>query len=146
MSTILFDDDARRDFLTGFHKRKKARLDAARNRALQRQKLQRLQARRERRRALRDQAAENTRQVQSFYGSVDHQDEWLGIHAKHRDQAYEDDQALATVTVVEDFDPDTLRHGPHHQQPQKVPSPSQHPKQPPNRAKAKKGHIRTSKS
>jgi len=27
-------------------------------------------------------------------------------------QEYEDDHVLATVTVVQDFDPDTLRHGP----------------------------------
>jgi len=27
-------------------------------------------------------------------------------------QEYEDDHVLATVTVVQDFDPDTIRHGP----------------------------------
>ncbi|TEB38414.1 hypothetical protein FA13DRAFT_1726094 [Coprinellus micaceus] len=44
---IVFDDDARRDFLTGFHKRKKAKADAARKRAQERAKQEHLEGRRE---------------------------------------------------------------------------------------------------
>ena len=158
-NAILFDHHARRSvfsstlflnfippslYLTGFHKRKQARAEAARSRAQQRQKQQRLHDRQEvpvllifhlhlippqRRRALREQAAENARQVEQFYGAffpstrfisvywlfiglVDHEEEeeWTGI-ASHM-QEYEDDHVLATVTVVQDFDPDTIRHGP----------------------------------
>jgi len=99
-NAILFDHHARRSvfsstlflslippslYLTGFHKRKQARAEAARNRAQQRQKQQRLHDRQEvpvllifhlhlippqRRRALREQAAENARQVEQFYGAL----------------------------------------------------------------------------
>lgn len=125
-----------RDFLTGFHKRKVAKADAARKKAQERDKRDRLEARRQvigflllslpvpdlsfqQRRALRDQAAENARMVESAYANIyqDNEQEWTGIASssadkgKQRDEAYEDDQVLATVTVVEDFDPDALRHG-----------------------------------
>ena len=41
-------------------------------------------------------------------------DEWAGLSAQEneRDEEYEDEEILATVTVVEDFDPDTIIHGP----------------------------------
>ena len=41
-------------------------------------------------------------------------DEWAGLPTKEneRDEEYEDEELLATVTVVEDFDPDTIIHGP----------------------------------
>ena len=60
---VIFDDDARRyvsslhlssrsqiwrrEFLTGFHKRKKAKADAARKKAIERERQERLEARRE---------------------------------------------------------------------------------------------------
>ena len=44
---VIFDDDARREFLTGFHKRKLAKIEAAKKRSLEREKQERLQARRE---------------------------------------------------------------------------------------------------
>jgi ribosomal RNA-processing protein 17 len=42
------------------------------------------------------------------------EEEWAGICAEEyeRDEEYEDEEILATVTVVEDFDPDTIIHGP----------------------------------
>ncbi|KAJ7703088.1 nucleolar protein 12-domain-containing protein [Mycena rosella] len=119
---ILFDDDARREFLTGFHKRKLAKADAARKKALEREKQERLETRRELRRELRERAVENAAQVEKAYGAVDHDDsddEWIGISgsadkgkAKQMEEEYEDEDMLATVTVVEDFDPDTFIHGP----------------------------------
>ena len=44
----------------------------------------------------------------------DDDDDWAGLSAKEneRDEEYEDEEMLATVTVVEDFDPDTIIHGP----------------------------------
>ncbi|KAJ7251539.1 nucleolar protein 12-domain-containing protein [Mycena haematopus] len=122
---ILFDDDARREFLTGFHKRKLAKADAARKKAAEKEKQERLQARREQRRELRERALENAAQVEKAYGAMvngdneDEDDEWTGVSAsagkgkgKQMEEEYEDEDMLATVTVVEDFDPDTFIHGP----------------------------------
>ena len=36
----------------------------------------------------------------------------MGAKECERDEEYEDEKMLATVTVVEDFDPDTIIHGP----------------------------------
>ncbi|KAJ7446171.1 nucleolar protein 12-domain-containing protein [Mycena galericulata] len=117
---ILFDDDARREFLTGFHKRKLAKADAARKKAVEREKQERLETRREQRRELRERAIENAAQVEKAYGAVDPDDdehEWIGISdaagkGKQMEEEYEDEDMLATVTVVEDFDPDAFIHGP----------------------------------
>lgn len=42
------------------------------------------------------------------------EEEWTGISSKdnERDEEYEDEEMLAIVTVVEDFDPDMIIHGP----------------------------------
>ncbi|KAF8210386.1 nucleolar protein 12-domain-containing protein [Mycena galopus ATCC 62051] len=123
---ILFDDDARREFLTGFHKRKLAKADAARKKAAEREKQERLEARREQRRELRERAVENAAQVEKAYGALingdeeeDDDDEWRGVSdsagkgkGKQMEEEYEDEDMLATVTVVEDFDPDAFIHGP----------------------------------
>ena len=85
---------------------------------------------------LRERAIENAAQVEKAYGAVigrcsfhlnfnqqsfksnydidNDDDEWAGLSAKEneRDEEYEDEEMLATVTVVEDFDPDTIIHGP----------------------------------
>ncbi|KAL1745683.1 nucleolar protein 12-domain-containing protein [Schizophyllum fasciatum] len=116
---IVFDDAARRDFLTGFHKRKVARTDAARKKAMEREKQQRLETRREQRQILREQAAENAANVEAAYGALingEDSDELPALgpsgraKGKQREE-FEDEETLATVTVVEDFDPDTLIHG-----------------------------------
>lgn len=44
---------------------------------------------------------------------------------KQRDDEYEDEEVLATVTVVEDFDPDAIRHG--SQKPPLIPLPPSQP-------------------
>ncbi|KAF5380377.1 hypothetical protein D9615_004506 [Tricholomella constricta] len=120
---VLFDDDARREFLTGFHKRKLAKADAARKKAVEREKQERQETRREQRRMLRERALENAAQVESAYHALlgvpedDAEDEWTGLSSeakgKQKDEEYEDEEITATVTVVEDFDPDTFIHGPH---------------------------------
>ncbi|KAF8893969.1 hypothetical protein BD779DRAFT_1504532 [Infundibulicybe gibba] len=128
---ILFDEDARRDFLTGFHKRKLAKADAARKKAIEREKQERLEARREQRRMLRERAAENAAIVEEAYGALP-EDEWTGLQdspdkGKQKEAEYEDEEILATVTVVEDFDPDTFIHGPRVTNPTGASSSSQPP-------------------
>jgi ribosomal RNA-processing protein 17 len=84
---------------------------------------------------LRERAIENAAEVEKAYGAVvgwwsfnlnfnlqpfnqimtdNDDDDWAGLSAKEneRDEEYEDEEMLATVTVVEDFDPDTIIHGP----------------------------------
>ncbi|KAH9485054.1 Ribosomal RNA-processing protein 17 [Psilocybe cubensis] len=117
LKEVIFDDAARREFLTGFHKRKLAKAEAARAKAKEREKQERLESRREQRQALREQAAQNAAQVEKAYGGVVEDEEWTGISVSDQDgkehaDEYEDEEVLATVTVVEDFDPDTIIHGP----------------------------------
>ncbi|KAF8161192.1 nucleolar protein 12-domain-containing protein [Crassisporium funariophilum] len=132
---ITFDDEARREFLTGFHKRKLAKAEAARSKAKEREKQDRLEARREQRRMLREQAIENSTQVEKAYGAViahscsadEDADDWTGIGSSQkqdngRDEEFEDEEMLATVTVIEDFDPDTIIHGPANPNPPTIPS------------------------
>ncbi|KAG6903016.1 hypothetical protein C0995_007449 [Termitomyces sp. Mi166 len=119
---IVFDDDARREFLTGFHKRKVAKADAARKKAVEREKRERQENRREQRRMLRERAVQNAAEVESAYHAlIDSSDaqaevEWTGISTidkgKQKEEEYEDEEVMATVTVIEDFDPDTFIHGP----------------------------------
>ncbi|KAJ7680435.1 nucleolar protein 12-domain-containing protein [Mycena polygramma] len=150
---ILFDDDARREFLTGFHKRKLAKADAARKKAVEREKQERLETRREQRRELREKAITNAAQVEKAYGAVDDDDEgddeWIGISGaarkgkgKQMEEEYEDEDMLATVTVVEDFDPDAFIHGPRLVKSDPTPAPSTSA---PNRTAAKASSERPKK-
>lgn len=57
-------------------------------------------------------------QLKNFRSTVNHdidddEEEWAGISSKdnEQDEEYEDEEMLTTVTVVEDFDPDTIIHG-----------------------------------
>ncbi|KAF8265807.1 nucleolar protein 12-domain-containing protein [Lactarius quietus] len=121
---IVFDDDARREFLTGFHKRKLAKKEESKKRALAREKQQHLEARREQRRVLAEQATQNAARVEEAYGGFvqdaeSDDGEWRGIGSApsndaglEQEAAYSDEEQLATVTIVEDFDPSTLIHGP----------------------------------
>ncbi|KAG1815969.1 nucleolar protein 12-domain-containing protein [Suillus subaureus] len=114
---IVFDDDARREFLTGFHKRKVAKKEEAIKKAKLREKQERLDTRREHRRALAERAAQNAAEVEKAYGAIiDNEDEGLGFSGNERDREvngeYEGEEQLATVTVVEDFDPAVFLHGP----------------------------------
>ncbi|KAJ3777860.1 hypothetical protein FB446DRAFT_777495 [Lentinula raphanica] len=114
---VIFDDAARHNFLTGFHKRKLAKSEAAKKKALETEKLRRQEERREQRRMLRERAVENAAEIEKAFGasSVPSEDqEWQGISDsfEQKEQEYEDEEVLATVAVVEDFDPDTLLHGP----------------------------------
>ncbi|KAF9066162.1 nucleolar protein 12-domain-containing protein [Rhodocollybia butyracea] len=116
---VIFDDAARHEYLTGFHKRKVAKTEAARKKAIEREKQQRQEDRREQRRMLRERAVENAAEIEKAYGAdstsfAEDLDEWRGISESNeqKEKEYEDEEVLATVAIVEDFDPDTLLHGP----------------------------------
>lgn len=167
---VVFDDDARTfvlvprtpsytqysridsEFLTGFHKRKLQRTEEKRNKAIERDKQQRLEARREvraqrphlstarftvhcsharrgRNRLRRTQQQSKERWVQmsvrtsSVFISAprftavldtDDEDDRPRPSAKHieDEMEFEDEELLATVTVVEDFTTDDLILGP----------------------------------
>ncbi|KAI0268650.1 nucleolar protein 12-domain-containing protein [Gloeopeniophorella convolvens] len=134
IASVVFDDDARREFLTGFHKRKVAKKEEGRKRALEREKQEHLESRREQRRMLAEQAAENAAKVEEAYGgfvqATESDDEWNGIASssnggQKEEAQYSDEEQLATVTIVEDFDPSTLIHGPASEPPD-IPSASSH--------------------
>ncbi|KAF8638055.1 hypothetical protein AX16_010687 [Volvariella volvacea WC 439] len=118
VNEILFDEDARRQFLTGFHKRKQAKVEAAKRKAKEREKQDRLRERREQREALRERARENALLVEKAYGGQvdeDSEKEWSGItsaSAGPDEEEYEGEETLATVTIVEDFDPESALYGP----------------------------------
>jgi len=122
---IVFDEDARREFLTGFRKRNIVKKEAKKAKAIERERQERLEARREHRKALQEQAAQNVKLVESAYrenvneGSDDDdsEEEFTGFSSAEKGKAkatqeYEDEEQLATVTVVEEFDPDSLKHMP----------------------------------
>ncbi|KAI0302521.1 nucleolar protein 12-domain-containing protein [Russula brevipes] len=125
VKTVVFDEDARREFLTGFHKRKLAKKEESKKKAQARQKEERLEARQEHRRMLAEQAAQNAARVEEAYGGVaqrvESDEEWTGIASSpsssgagpdpEHEYEYSDEEQLATVTVVEDFDPSALLHG-----------------------------------
>jgi ribosomal RNA-processing protein 17 len=129
-NAVVFDEDARREFLTGFHKRKLAKKEDSKKRAQTREREERLEARREQRRMLAEQAAENAAKVEEAYGGFaqhveSDQESWTGIASPssssaaatnveremgQREHEYSDEEQLATVTVVEDFDPSLILH------------------------------------
>jgi len=123
---IMFDDVARREFLTGFHKRKLQKKEAAKQKAMEREKQERLEARREKRQMLAERAVQNAAETERAYGAAisdeeQDEEEWGGISSsgtinkgkgKQKEDEYEYEEQVATVTVVEDFDPDELIHGP----------------------------------
>ncbi|KAJ3477667.1 hypothetical protein NLI96_g10301 [Meripilus lineatus] len=118
---IVFDEYARKDFLTGFHKRKVQQKEEAKRKAREREKNERLEARREKRRMLAEKAAQNAEEVERAYGAiVDGDDESTVFSEQDKgkqraaevEDEYEDEEQLATVTIVEDFDPHELLHGP----------------------------------
>ncbi|KAI0035910.1 nucleolar protein 12-domain-containing protein [Vararia minispora EC-137] len=125
---IVFDEDARREFLTGFHKRKLQKKEEGKKKAIEREKQEKQELRRERRRMLAEKARENVARIEKAYGgevegaflSISvyvEEEEWEGSGAgpssppRHHENEYSDEEQLATVTIVEDFDPSTLLHG-----------------------------------
>ncbi|KAF9650898.1 hypothetical protein BDM02DRAFT_3092304 [Thelephora ganbajun] len=118
---IIFDDEARREFLTGFHKRKQQRMEEKKAKRKEREKQERLEERRQNRQMLAERAANNAAQVEAAYGGkpVDETDtQGPDSEEDTIQEEYENEEQVATVTVVEDFDIDALIH---------AESPSKHP-------------------
>ncbi|KAL5485214.1 hypothetical protein ACEPAI_7856 [Sanghuangporus weigelae] len=120
IDSIVFDDRARLEFLTGFRKRKLLKKEAAKNKAKERERQERLQTRKEHRQALKERAEENARLVESAWkqtvGNESDDDDNVELSAYDKGkgkatQEFEDEQQLATVTIVEEIDPEILRHG-----------------------------------
>ncbi|THH05284.1 hypothetical protein EW145_g4908 [Phellinidium pouzarii] len=124
IDSIVFDDTARHEYLTGFRKRNLEKRQAAKEKAKERDRLEHLQARKEHRQALQERAIENAEMVESAFrkkidGSDDENDntEFRGFSTFGKGkgkaiQEYEDEEQLATVTVIEEFDPNSLRDMP----------------------------------
>ncbi|WVQ98903.1 hypothetical protein IAU59_006034 [Kwoniella sp. CBS 9459] len=121
---IKFDDEARREWLTGFSKRKKAKADEKRTRAKERDRQAHLDERRKARAELRQKAAENMRSVRRAMGLDEDEDDEdednqdassagpskisaskAAKAAEIEEAEYSDEDQLATVTIMEDFDP-----------------------------------------
>ncbi|WWC89750.1 uncharacterized protein L201_004676 [Kwoniella dendrophila CBS 6074] len=120
---IKFDDEARRDWLTGFSKRKKAKAEEKKVRAKERDHQAHLKERREARAELRRKAAENVKTVRRAMGLEDLSSDDDEDDDDETNQAgpskvkkpeieeaeYSDEDQLATVTIMEDFDPSSLQ-------------------------------------
>ncbi|TNY22412.1 nucleolar protein 12-domain-containing protein [Rhodotorula diobovata] len=72
---VVFDPDARKEYLTGFSKRKKAKQAERRNRAISREKDALRQMRTQVREQRKEQAAHNVRMAKEAYGDADGDEE-----------------------------------------------------------------------
>jgi len=120
MREIVFDDEARREFLTGFRKRKQKRVEEKKAKRKEREKKERLEARKQNRQLIPERAVANAAQVEAACGAepVGETDTPGPDSEEDMIQEYENEEQLATVTVVEDFDMDALIHPADKDQPQ----------------------------
>ncbi|KAH7332641.1 nucleolar protein 12-domain-containing protein [Rhizoctonia solani] len=104
---IVFDEEARREYLTGFRKRNAERKKAAKAKAVAKEKQEHLEERRQMRKELKERAQTNFEAVEKAYGGAAL--EFAGISSTsqpdEREEEYSDEEQLATVAVIEDFDP-----------------------------------------
>ncbi|KAF8337617.1 nucleolar protein 12-domain-containing protein [Cantharellus anzutake] len=108
---VLFDERARKDYLTGFHKRNLAKKEARAAKMKERQRQERLELRREKRRSLAERAVANAKAVERAYGndlsSGDDQpnedDSSSSSNENNEEHEYEGEEELATVTIDQDF-------------------------------------------
>ncbi|GJJ06584.1 hypothetical protein Clacol_000777 [Clathrus columnatus] len=105
------------EYLTGFHKRNLQKKEAKQKRALERQRQERLELRKQvfqHRQELAERAAENVRAVELALG-IDHSDaeiiETEDDTIQDQELEFENDEQLTVVTVVDDLSIDSLRHG-----------------------------------
>lgn len=106
---VVFDEKARHEFLTGFRKRKQARIETGRKKAEERGREERRKARAATRKARKDQAEENVRMEKIAYGELEDEEADDGADGGEgrRDlspSAYETEEHHTTVTVQE-WDP-----------------------------------------
>ncbi|WFD44194.1 hypothetical protein MPSI1_002860 [Malassezia psittaci] len=100
---VAFDEDARREYLTGFSKRKQQRKQHAEEVRQARIREEIKQSRRDAAQARKEQAAENVRAERRALGllSDDDDDEPQPDSALHEEHDFEDEERLAHVTVQE---------------------------------------------
>lgn len=114
---VIFDEDARREYLTGFHKRNVQKQEVRKKKAIERQRQERLELRKQHRRDLAERAAENAKAVETALGMIQSDAEAIESDLNEDDLPqdqeleFENDEKLAIVTVVDDFSIDSLRHG-----------------------------------
>ncbi|KAG8701079.1 hypothetical protein FRC09_005571 [Ceratobasidium sp. 395] len=114
LKEIVFDEEARRDYLTGFQKRNADKKKAAKAKAAEREKAEHLEERRQMRKDMKERARINFEAVEKAYGGAALEileDTALPPTNEHEEE-YSDEEQLATVAVVEDFDPTADMHGP----------------------------------
>lgn len=167
--------------MTGFHKRKLAKAEVARSKAKERERQERLQARREvcspflyplsilirlpakanatraghsKCCASRKSLRRNNRflSLRSVYFSRsdtiadDEDEEWQGVRTENQDNEYEDEETHATVTIIEDFDPDAIIHGSPKPPTPSIPSPTSRPEAKPLQTLTSKKTLHGSKT
>ncbi|CAG8598876.1 4939_t:CDS:2 [Diversispora eburnea] len=114
---IVFDEDARREFLTGFHKRKLERKEKAKEAAIQKEKKARAESKKAIKDARKKEIEERLTAIQTAINKVHGIKEENDQESENKDDNNKDDnnnteslkqyitpQTLTTVTVVEDFD------------------------------------------
>ncbi|CAG8442365.1 17157_t:CDS:2 [Acaulospora morrowiae] len=112
---VIFDETARREFLTGFHKRKLERKEKAREAAILREKKARAETRKAAKEAKKKEIEEKLKAFQSLidhtnisendYDSVDEvDDDSDNDSSRQKLSEYKAPQTLTTVTIIEDFD------------------------------------------
>ncbi|GAA95418.1 uncharacterized protein L969DRAFT_92551 [Mixia osmundae IAM 14324] len=125
---IKFDDDARRDYLTGFSKRKNERREYARQKAQLREREERNELRAHLRQSRQEQAEANVRAARQAYGEIDADTEEADGDALEPARYMTDE--MTTTVSIEPFDVTEQDEEPKRQrQPKKVsiavPGPSQ---------------------
>ncbi|TIB36999.1 hypothetical protein E3P86_02308, partial [Wallemia ichthyophaga] len=105
---IVFDEDKRREYLTGFRKRKQKRLNDRREKAVARDKEAKKQETKELRAHRKTEAKSNYENYESQWKTQEEEEDNKDNKEsnKQRDDAYEDDKTYAQVSVVEDFSMD----------------------------------------
>ncbi|KAJ1648747.1 Nucleolar protein 12, partial [Dispira simplex] len=114
VQAIKFDQDSRKEFLTGFSKRKKERKRKAEEKRAEREKEERRELRKERKRNIQARIEENIAQQRAYFGIEDGedqgQDDSRDSSAEQPDVTeYQTPDTLTTVTVVSELDVDSLR-------------------------------------
>ncbi|KAF8601332.1 hypothetical protein BDV93DRAFT_238050 [Ceratobasidium sp. AG-I] len=111
---VVFDEEARRDYLTGFRKRNLEKKKIAKAKAIEREKTEHLEQRRQMRKELKERARTNFEEVEKAYGgaALAIADSSAKTTTNEHEDEYSDDEQLATVAVIEDFDPLADMHGP----------------------------------
>ncbi|CED83059.1 Uncharacterized conserved protein [Phaffia rhodozyma] len=103
---VVFDDEARAEFLTGFSKRKQAKIAAKREKAIEREKNERREEKRELRQERKKRAQENLEIVERAYGLEPSSNAEAGpstFPSEPLEEEFSDgEEQHAVVTVIED--------------------------------------------